>query len=181
MSKPKLLRKTEFGNKILRVIPAALTKERICSAEIQELIANMYYTLERKKYGVGLAAPQVGKAYPISVIDTKPTPTRPDLRRERLTIINPRIVKAYGTKQPEWEGCISGTELYAQVPRYKKVRLAWLDEQARPHERDFDGFVAHVIQHEVDHLHGILFVDKVEDSRTYMTFREYKKTRLQNL
>ena len=173
----KLLRKIEFGNAILRATPQSLTDEQILAEEVQDLIADMYFTLENRKYGVGLAATQVGKRLPISVIDTKPTPTRPDLKRQKLTIINPKITKFYGDVQPEWEGCISGTELYAQVPRFKKIRLAWQDESAKKHERDFDGFVAHVIQHEVDHLNGILFVDKVIDPHTYMTFKEYKKMR----
>lgn len=137
----------------------------------------MYYTLETKKYGVGIAATQVGKSLAISVIDTKPTPTRPEIVRQKLTIINPEIIKTYGKKVDEWEACISGTKLYAQVPRYKKLRLKWHDEKAKIHEQDFDGFTAHVIQHEVDHLNGILFVDKVENPASYMTFNEYKKMR----
>jgi peptide deformylase len=174
---PKLLRKTEFGNPILRIISQKLSDEEIRSDYIRQLIENMYYTLEHKKYGVGIAAPQVGHSVAISTIDTKPTPTRPDLVRQKLTIINPEITKTYGEKAEEWEGCISGTELYAKVPRYKRVRLRWQDEQAHVHEREFDGFLAHVIQHEADHLNGILFVDKVEDTKSYVTFKEYMKMR----
>jgi peptide deformylase len=159
---PKILRKTEFGNPILRAAPQVLSDEEIRSDKIQQLIENMYHTLEYRKYGVGVAAPQVGRSVAISAIDTKPTPTRPDLVRQKLTIINPKIIKTYGQTSEEWEGCISGAELYAKVPRYKKVRLQWQDEEARQHEQDFDGFLAHVIQHEVDHLNGILFVDKVK-------------------
>lgn len=135
----------------------------------------MHYTLEHRKYGIGIAAPQVGKALAISVIDTKPTPTRPDLVRQKLTIINPEVVRVYGRKTEEWEGCISGTELYAKVPRYKRVRLRWRDETSRLHEQDFDGFLAHVIQHEVDHLNDVLFVDRVDNTSSYMAFREYRK------
>ena len=171
----KMMRRTEFGNPILRLQIAQITRQQVLSDEVQTLIADMYYTLEHKKYGVGLAAVQVGKELPISTIATKPTPTRPNLQRQKLTIINPKIVKTYGNRQPEWEGCISGPELYAQVPRFKKIRLSWLDEQAKPHEQDFEGFMAHVIQHEVDHLNGILFVDRVQDTTSYMTFAEYKK------
>lgn len=111
----------------------------------------------------------------ISAIDTKPTPTRPDLIRQQLTIINPEIITTYGEAVPEWEGCISGAELYAKVPRYKKIRLRWQDTEADMHEQDFDGFLAHVIQHEVDHLNGLLFVDRVQDTTSYMTFKEYRK------
>lgn len=173
----KILIKTEFGNPKLRNSNKILEESDILSQDTQQLIGDMYYTLEQKKYGVGLAAPQVGKNITISVIDTKPTPTRPNIKRQKLTIINPEIVKKYGKKEPMWEGCISGSKLYAQVPRYKKIRLKWKDEEAKTHLQDFDGFLAHVIQHEVDHLNGILFVDKVEDTKTYMTFNEYKKMR----
>jgi peptide deformylase len=173
----KILRKTEFGDPVLRSAARRLSKDEICSTEIQQLIQDMYYTLENKKYGVGIAATQVGKSFAISAIDTRPTPTRPDLIRQKLTIINPEIVKGYGRKIRQWEGCISGTELYAQVPRYTKIRLKWVDDKGEAREQNFDGFLAHVIQHEVDHLNGILFVDKVEDTKSYMTFREYKKMR----
>lgn len=178
-TRPKLLRKTEFGNQILHEKAKLLSKSEILGESIQQLIQNMYHTLERKKYGVGIAAPQVGSSMAISAIDTKPTPTRPDLKRQKLTIINPIIIKTYGRKKPMWEGCISGSELYALVPRYEKVRLHWQDENAKSHEKDFDGFLAHVIQHEVDHLHGIIFLDRVEDSKSFMTFKEYQKMRQQ--
>src|SRR5580704_6563942 len=170
----KVLHKTEFGNPILRVSAQRLDNEEIVSETVQQLIRDMYYTLNYKKYGVGIAAPQLGRSVAISTIDTKPTPTRPNLVRQKLTIINPEIVKTYGQMVEQWEGCISGSELYAKVPRYKKVRLRWQDEQATVHEKDFDGFMAHAIQHEVDHLNGILFVDKVKDTKSFMTFREYK-------
>jgi peptide deformylase len=171
----KILRRTEFGNPVLRRTTNRLSKEEILSAATQQLIENMYYTLELKKYGVGLAATQVGQSLAVSVIDTKPTPTRPELKRQKLTIINPEIMKLMGKKTAMWEGCISGSKLYAKVPRHTKIRLKWQDEKARTHEQDFDGFLAHVIQHEVDHLNGTLFVDRVKDTTSYMTFNEYKK------
>ncbi len=170
-----VLHKTELGNPILRTVAQRLTLNDIVSDHIQQLITDMYYTLEHRQYGVGLAAPQVGHPLAISVIDTKPTPTRPELQRQILTIINPIITMTYGRKSHMWEGCISGAELYAKVPRYKKIRLSWQDESADTHEQDFDGFLAHVIQHEVDHLNGVLFVDRVTDTHSYMTFTEYKK------
>lgn len=173
----KILKKTEFGNPILRAVAQRLNKDEILSDKIQTLIADMYYTVERKQYGVGLAAPQVGRSVAISVIAIKSTPSRPALEPEKLTIINPEIVQFYGRKASMWEGCISGLELYAQVPRYKKLRLTWMDEQAHEHEQDFDGFIAHVLQHEVDHLNGILYVDKIRDTKSIITIREYKKMR----
>lgn len=174
----KVLKRTEFGNPILRNVANRLTNEEIGSKEVKDLIRDMYYTLERKKYGVGLAAPQVGKSIALITISTKPTPTRPDIKHEKLTIINPEISHNYGNRKGMWEACVSGTKLYAKALRYKKVRLKWKDENAKIHQKEFDGFLAHVIQHEVDHLNGILFVDRVKDPKTFITFSEYKKLRI---
>jgi peptide deformylase len=176
---PVVLRRIVFGNPILRQPTQRLSKEAMTSEEIRQLIANMHYTVEKKKYGVGLAAPQVGRSVALSVIGIKPTPTRPELEPFSMVLINPEIIATHGRRVPLWEGCIScGTgsnTLYAKVPRYKKVTLRWHDETAGQHTRTFEGFTAHVIQHEVDHLNGIVFVDRVKDPTTYMMATEYRK------
>ncbi|MEJ0073776.1 MAG: peptide deformylase [Candidatus Saccharibacteria bacterium] len=179
----KTLRRTQFGNPVLREKTRRLSREDILSPKVQELITNMRYTLENKKYGVGLAATQVGQSVAITVIGIKPTPTRPDNPIINMVVINPEIVKTYDDKEPMWEGCVSFGDTrnfpYALVPRYKKIRLRWLDERAETHEEDFEDILAHVLQHETDHLNGILFVDKVEDTKSYITISEYKKRYLQ--
>lgn len=172
------MRRTQFGNPVLRKTARPLTKKEILSPAIKDLIEDMGYTLERKKYGVGLAAPQVGKPLAITVIGLKATPTRPKLKTLSLTLINPKIIKHFGKLMPMWEGCISGPDMYGKAMRYKKIRLSWLDDKAHKHEKDFEGLIAQVIQHEVDHLNGILFVDRVKDPKTYVTFSEYKKLRV---
>lgn len=175
----KLLRRTLFGNPILRQKSRQLNKSEILSPEIAELIKSMQYTLERRKFGIGLAAPQIGEGIALSVIGIKPTPNRPDNPHVDMVIINPEIVRTYGKQMGLWEGCISlGTGAdspYAQAMRYKKVRVRYYDEKAKLHEKDFDGLLAHVMQHEIDHLKGILFVDRVEDSKTFVTQSEYRK------
>src|SRR5665213_3446150 len=106
----KVLRKREFGNPILRTKTKRLSEAEIISVEIQSLIANIRHTLIEKKYGVGLAAPQVDKDVALSVIHIRPTKTRPNLPKEKwadLVIINPTITKTYGSKKQFWEGCIS--------------------------------------------------------------------------
>lgn len=174
----KTLKRTQFGNPILRQKARQLTKAELTSSDIKELIANMRYTLKTKKYGVGLAASQVGQAISLAIVEIQPTKTRPNLPKSKqvnMVIINPEIIKTYGNKSQLWEGCISFAEIFAKVPRYKKVRLKYLDEQGRTYQKDFNGLLAHVIQHEVDHLNGVLFVDKVKDSTSYITTSEYKK------
>jgi peptide deformylase len=170
-----ILRRTQFGNPILRTVARKLSSEEIASAEIQKLLSDMRETLLKKNYGVGLAAPQVGASVALAIVGLKPTPTRPKAERFNMIIINPKITAQYGSPTPMWEGCISGPELYGKAIRYEKITLKWLDENAQPHEQDFEGLIAQVLQHEVDHLNGILFVDVVADTKTYVTFSEYKK------
>jgi peptide deformylase len=166
---------------VLRQVARQLTIEEIASSHIQKLIKNMHYTLVNKKLGVGLAAPQVNEPIALAVIHIQKTPLRPDVKEFSLTIINPVITKTFGRRVQEWEGCISSGQgkagLFAKVPRYKKLELEFLDENCKKHVRKFEGLKAHVIQHEVDHLNGILFVDTVTDPKTYMTYAEYKRYR----
>lgn len=181
---PELLTLTKFGNPVLREKTRSLSGGEISSTEIQALIENMRYTLKEENYGVGIAAPQVGESVSLSVIGIKPTANRPELEKFETTLINPEIIETIGEKIPMWEGCVScGSDddiLFAQVPRYKSVTLRWKDEKGKVTERTLDGFVAHVAQHEVDHLNGVLFVDRVEDTTTYMSAVEYR-SRILNL
>lgn len=170
---------TRLGNPLLRQKAKYLTKEEILSDEIQELIAAMKETVASKKYGVGLAAPQIGESIALSVIAIKPTPNRPHLESFEAIIINPEIINTHGYRKQLWEGCISSGNgrdtLFAKVPRYKAITLRWYDEGAQVHEEKLTGFPAHVAQHETDHLNGTLFVDRVKDPTTFMLQDEYVK------
>ena len=96
-------------------------------------------------------------------------------------IINPEVIEVFGKPQPMWEACLSfGTPSsypYAQAVRHDKIRVRYLDEHSKEQEEIIEGFVAQVFQHETDHLDGILFVDKVKDTKSYITLSEYKKLR----
>jgi len=174
----QLLRLVRFGNPILRREARQLAAQEIKSDAIQQLITNIRYTNEQKKYGVGLAAPQVGENVALSVIGIKPTPNRPNLDKFDQVIINP-IYEGIGRRTGMWEGCqSSGTgknTLFGKALRYKKIKATWVDEKGMKHEEELDNFVAHVFQHETDHLSGILFVDRVRDTKTYMLADEYQK------
>ena len=168
-----------FGNPILRGVAQPLSVEDIRSDKIQLLIEQMRYTLEQKNYGVGIAAPQVGQSIALSVVGIKPTPNRPELEPFHSVLINPEFVEMQGEPIQKWEACIScGSSdnlLFAKVPRYETIRLRWLDETAVAREELLSGFVAHVAQHETDHLNGVLFVDRVTDTSSYMMADEYRK------
>ncbi len=177
----KVLPRTEFGNPILRKTAKRLTKKEITSANIQSLINNMRHTLTKEKLGVGLAALQVGEDLAIAVIAIRPLPYRPDVKVFDATLINPKVLGTHGTKKPLWEGCISSGSgeagIFAKVPRHKSVTVKYYDETGKQNTKQFSGLAAQVAQHEVDHLNGVLFVDRVEDTKSYMTFSEYKKMR----
>ena len=177
MSERKLRELMRAGNPILREVMPRLSPKKIVSKEIQDMIADIRYTNRQKQYGVGLAAPQVGFRAALSVIGIKPTPNRPDLEPFDQVIINPSY-QGIDRRTGMWEGCQSvgsgDDTLFAKVPRYRKIKAEWFDETGKCHEQLLDGFVAHVFQHEADHVNGILFVDRVRDAKTYMMANEYR-------
>jgi len=174
----KILSLVRFGNPMLRKKARTVSVSEIIGERIQQLIADIRYTNEQKEYGVGLAAPQVGESIALSVIGIKPTPNRPNLEKFDQVIINPAYV-GIGRRIGMWEGCqSSGTgknTLFGKALRYKKIQATWFDEKGMKHEEELENFVAHVFQHETDHLEGILFVDRVRDTKSYMLADEYRK------
>lgn len=170
---------SEFGNPVLRTVAKKVSIAEIKSDKIQKLILDMAEFLDSKKHGVGLAAPQIGKSLAVAIILIRPTPNRPDEKKIKLTLINPEIITNFGRRKQMWEGCLSSgpinSSLFAKVPRYKKIKLKYQDEKGVKREKIFEGLPAQVIQHEVDHLNGKLYVDRVKDTETYITFKEYMK------
>lgn len=175
----KVLKRTEFGEAVLREKARELSAAEIKNHKIQSLIKDMRHTLSSLKLGVGLAAPQVGQSIALSVIAIQPTPHRPKAEPFDLVIINPVVTETFGRKKQMWEGCISAgpgkAGLFAKVPRYKKVKVKFIDETGKSRHEVFEDLQAHVMQHEIDHLNGTLFVDKVKDTKTYTTYKEYMK------
>jgi peptide deformylase len=172
-------KRAEFGNPILRQTAESLEISKISTKRIQNLIADMRETLQTEKLGVGLAAPQVGEGVALVVVCVRPLPHRKAVEPFDAVLINPEITETYGRRIQLWEGCISGgpgkASLFAKVPRYKKVRVKYYDEAGKNHHKTFEGFLAHIVQHEVDHLNGLLFVDRVKDTKSYVTYAEYMK------
>ena len=178
MNDQRILELIRFGNPLLRQVAARVPVEDIASDEIQNLIANIRYTNKTKEYGIGLAAPQVGASVALSVIGIKPTPSRPNLEPFESVIINPEYQPA-GDEIELWEGCQScgsgNDTLFAKAVRFAAIQARWYDEQAQYHDEKLEGFVAHVFQHETDHLNSVLFVDHVKDTTTYMMADEYRQ------
>lgn len=168
----------EFGNPLLRKTAKTVSASAIKTGKFQNLIKNIRATLIEKELGVALASPQIGESIAMAVIAVRPTAHRPTVKEFDLVIINPSYI-GVGDKKEMWEGCISSgagqAGLFAKVPRFKKIEATFRDENGQKHTKQFSGLVAQIIQHETDHLNGILFVDKVQNTKTFMSMSEYRR------
>ena len=134
---------------------------------ISKLIAEMIESMESATdpIGVGLAAPQVGKSLRLFI-------AKPSQKSKILVFINPKIVKKETSKKDlkkndhkKLEGCLSLLNIWGEVERFDSVWVSYLDEIGKKHHRKFDGFIATIIQHEIDHLDGILFPKRVLEQK----------------
>ena len=139
------------------------------SKKIKDLVNDIYETIKSGEYGVGMSAIQIGEPVAVSVVMIRPTPNRPNLEHFTRVYFNAEIEDVYGEKELMWEGCCSvldddANPVYAKVPRYKKIRVTYLDEAGKERKDIVDGFLAHVLQHEIDYINGIIFTDLVSNS-----------------
>ena len=154
----------KMGEPLLRAAAAPVTR---FDEELAALVADMDDTM-RALNGAGIAAPQIGVSARVVIFELKDNPRYPHLTPVPYTVlVNPRIT-ALGDEQEEgWEGCLSVPGMRGLVPRYRQLRYRGVDERGRPIEREVSGFHARVVQHEVDHLDGILFPQRVRDLRDF--------------
>ena len=135
---------------------------------LEQLIKDMFETL-RKAEGVGLAAPQVGLPIRLVVVDLDAiSEDQPEFKGYFRTYINPYIEETSGDAVPYEEGCLSFPGIHEKVNRPSKVRVSWLDENFNEHAEWFEGFPARVLQHEIDHLDGKCFIDRMSPLRRQM-------------
>lgn len=139
---------------------------------LQQLIADMYETMEASE-GVGLAAPQIGKNINLIVIDADVLGDDfPECKGRRLTLINPEIEILEGEKVTRSEGCLSVPGLSENVGRVEHILLNWLDEDFNEHEEEMTGFLSRIVQHEMDHLEGKLYTDRISPIRKQLIRRK---------
>jgi peptide deformylase len=152
----KALRLRYYGDPVLRT-----KAEPVASVgpEVRELIAALFDCMYRER-GIGLAAPQVGASHRIFVVDVE----REGGERAKLALVNPVIRESSGTVVGE-EGCLSIPGIHADVKRHANVVMEGLDERGAPVSVRADGLLARALQHELDHLDGILFIDRVSAIR----------------
>jgi peptide deformylase len=169
-----------YGDPVLRKRGEEIAPEH---PNLKETIANMYETMYNA-YGVGLAAPQVGLSIRLFVIDTTPFGDDEDLPIEeqvqlkgfKRTFINAKILKEEGELWSFNEGCLSIPDVREDVYRNEKITIEYYDENFNLKSEAFDGLVARVIQHEYDHIEGILFTDLISSLK-----KQLIKKKLQNI
>jgi peptide deformylase len=174
------LRIEQAGSEILHTAARTVTPEELRSADVQRLIDAMFATLAG--VGVGLAAPQVGVGLQVVVIEDPPelqatVPEELLRKQERVPIqaqvlVNPTLIVDEGELAEYFEGCLSVDAYRAIVPRARRVRVQALDRFGEPFERDASGWYARILQHEVDHLAGRLYLERMLP-RTFVTATSY--------
>lgn len=151
-----------YGSSVLRKVAQDITPEY---PNIKELINDMFETMYHSD-GVGLAAPQIGLSIRLFVIDATPfEEDDEEVKDFKRVFINAKIVERSGEKKLFNEGCLSIPNLREDVERDDVIRMQYLDENFEPHEEVFSGIRSRIVQHEYDHLEGILFTDKVSPIR----------------
>lgn len=165
-----------LGHPVLRRVAEEIPPERIGDPEVQRLVDDLVETM-REYEGAGIAAPQVYESRQICVLEElPPDPEEGFAGVPFLVLVNPKI-RALTTETVEfWEGCLSVPDLRGLVARPGSVHVDAYDRHGRPLSFDAGGFFATVLQHEADHLHGLLFVDRA-DSRTLAFTRELRRHR----
>lgn len=142
------------------------------NADIKTLIDDMFETMYESE-GVGLAAPQIGKSLRLFVVDASPfSDEEPELEDFKQVFINPEIVSESGKKWSFTEGCLSIPGVREAVSRKETIVVNYLDENFEEVEEEFSGLAARVIQHEYDHIEGVLFIDKINPLKKKMIKRK---------
>jgi peptide deformylase len=170
-----ILKVARLGHPVLRQPAEPVPVAKIRSPEIQRLIDDMIETM-REYNGAGLAATQVHVPRQICVIEVNGNPRYPDAAEVPLTVlVNPRVTPMTEEMEEGWEGCLSVPDMRGMVPRATAVRLEAYDRDGQKIDLVAKDFFARVIQHETDHLHGIVYLDRMRDLSTLTHLAEWNK------
>ena len=154
----------KMGEPLLRAVAAPVAR---FDAELASLIADMDDTM-RSLSGAGIAAPQIGVSRRVVIFELKENPRYRHVAPVPYTVlVNPTLTTLDSEQEEGWEGCLSVPGMRGLVPRYRRLRYQGFDAVGAPIDRTVEGFHARVVQHEVDHLDGILFPQRVRDLRNF--------------
>ena len=175
-----LLKIAQLGHPVLREKARPLTMEEVKTAETQTLIDDMVETM-RDANGAGIAAPQVHSSLRICVVELRAGSRYPDVPPIPLHIfINPQIIERSDEMLEDWEGCLSISGLRGIVPRHRTIKVEALDREGHLFSIAVEGRFARFLQHEIDHLDGTLYIDRMPNLRTLTGLDEYTKFWIQS-
>jgi len=164
------IRKIRYlGDEVLRVSGEAIT---VFDDDLKKLVNDMFETMYHAE-GIGLAAPQIGASLRLCVLDVRDDD---DLEVGRMALVNPEVVEASRETDKATEGCLSIPGLEEFVTRPARVTIRAMDPAGSPVEVEADGLLARALQHEIDHLDGILFFDRVSPLKRRMLLKKWKKS-----
>jgi len=170
-----VLKVAHLGHPILRQKAEPISPEAIGAPEIQGLIDDMLETMDDHD-GAGLAAPQVHVSRRLVVYGVRQNPRYPDAEEVPLTVlINPVITPTTTEQDEDWEGCLSVPDLRGQVPRFTRVRVEAWGGDGRRLSFAAEGFHARVVQHECDHLDGVVYLDRMRSMATLSFLPEFHR------
>jgi len=150
-----------------RLLEPSRTVEQLDTLELHALIADMEDTMKALN-GAGLAAPQIGVGLQVVIFGVEYNPRYPDAEPVPYTVlVNPRLSPLDGEVEEGWEGCLSVPGMRGLVPRYRRIRYQGVDARGNAIDRSVEGFHARVVQHECDHLAGILYPMRIRDLRNF--------------
>ncbi len=166
-----ILKVARMGHPVLRRRARPLDKSDLRNPSVQKFIDDMIETMY-EYHGVGLAAPQVheGLRLFVAMLDDDPGE-----ESEALVVVNPEITPLSPDMEEGWEGCLSIPEIRGMVPRHKEITVKALDRNAKAIELRLRGFPARVVQHETDHLDGVLFFDRMKSMQSLTFLEEFSR------
>ncbi|MFL2434477.1 peptide deformylase [bacterium] len=163
-----ILKVSRMGHPVLRKRTALIQPDDINTSSMQRLIDDMFDTMN-EYIGIGLAAPQVHQELRLFVAGVDD----PDSTMQPVVMMNPEIEVLDDEKEEDWEGCLSIPDIRGRVSRAKNIRVRFLDRHGKLQQLTATGFPARVIQHETDHLNGVLFVDRMTSFESLTFLEEY--------
>ncbi len=161
----------QLGHTVLRQRAAEV--DNILGDECQHLINQMMLAVS-KAGGVGIAAPQIYHSVRIFIMCSKPSVRYPDAPLMAPTaIINPEILHYSSEIVKDWEGCLSVPSMRGLVPRYSQITVCYFDQEGNKNQKKLTGFIARIFQHELDHLNGLTFIDRLESTKDLISEVEW--------
>jgi peptide deformylase len=168
---PILRQIAQLGQPVLRGVADKVADP--ADPAVQALIDDLLVTVKEAD-GVGIAAPQVYEPLSLFIVASRPNPRYPYAPEMVPTaMINPEFLWVSDEKDKGWEGCLSIPGLRGLVPRHRRIGVRYLTRAGKMREEEYDDFLARVFQHEFDHVQGMVFIDRVEDTRELVTEQEY--------